>query len=458
MDESLARQLMVDFTQMKAFAADPLVLDHGDGIRVTDDQGRTYIDGLSGVFTNSLGHGNETVIDAMSRQARKLAFGAPTLGTTTTTLKLVERYRSLLPPQFTTMKFLSGGSEANESAIKLARQFHKQTGHPGKYKTLSHYRGYHGGTGHALAASGWASWKGAFEPFAAGFVHLQTPDPDATPIPVRSVDEAAELYVNLARATVELEGPETIAALITEPILMSAGIVVPPDRYLRELRALCDEHNILLIFDEIITGFGRTGRWFAAEHSGAWPDLMCCGKAITAGYAPFSAIFMTDRVGAAFWGEAEDRVQFYSGHTYGANPIACAAALAVLDLIESERVIEHCAELGEVLASRLRSLTAAHPSVGLTRGRGLLQGLVMTGQAQSAVRAPSHLGFGGSVAKEARRRGMLLRASPWFVAVAPPLVTTTDELDEIVDILDASLSTVEETLLPAEAAPTASDR
>jgi adenosylmethionine-8-amino-7-oxononanoate aminotransferase len=450
--------LMVDFTQMKSFAADPLVLDHGDGIRVTDDQGRTYIDGLSGVFTNSLGHGNETIIDAMSRQARKLAFGAPTLGTTTTTLKLVERYRSLLPPQFTTMKFLSGGSEANESAIKLARQFHKQTGQPGKYKILSHYRGYHGGTGHALAASGWASWKDAFEPFAAGFVHLQTPDPDATPIPVRSVDEAAALYVNLARATVELEGPQTIAAIITEPILMSAGIVVPPDRYLRELRALCDEHNILLIFDEIITGFGRTGRWFAAEHSGAWPDLMCCGKAITAGYAPFSAIFMTDRVGAAFWGEAEDRLQFYSGHTYGANPVACAAALAVLDLIESGHVIEHCAELGDVLASRLRSLAAAHPSVGLTRGRGLLQGLVISDEAQSAVRAPRHLGFGGSVAREARRRGMLLRASPWFVAVAPPLVTAKDELDEIVDILDASLSTVEETLLRAEAAPTASVR
>ena len=261
----------------------------------------------------------------------------------------------------------------------------------------------------------------------------------------------------IRRATIELEGPETIAAVITEPILMSAGIVVPPDRYLRELRALCDEHNILLIFDEIITGFGRTGPWFAAEHSGVWPDLICCGKGDDGRLRPLSAIFMTGRV-AAFWGEADERVQFYSGHTYGANPVACAAALAVLDAIESDHVIEHCAELGDVLASRLRSLVATHPSVGLSRGRGLLQGLVMTPQAQSAVRAPAPLGFGGSAAREARRRGMLLRASPWFVAVAPPLVTTKDELDEIVDILDASLSTVEETLLPAEAATTVSSR
>lgn len=447
MTDEFARHLMVDFTQMKSFADDPLVLDHGDGIRVTDAQGRTYIDGLSGVFTSSLGHGNDAIVDAMMRQARRLAFGAPTMGTNTRAIELVERYRGILPSRYTTMKFLSGGSEANESALKLARQYHKQTGHPTKYKVLSHYRGYHGGTGHALAASGWAGWKEPYEPFAAGFIHLQTPDPQRTPLPVESVEQAGELYANLARATVELEGPETIAAIITEPVLMSAGIVVPPDSYMRALRELCDRHNILLIYDEIITGFGRTGAWFGAEHSGAWPDILCCGKAISAGYAPFSAIFMSQHVAAPFWGEPEERVQFFSGHTFGANPIACAAALAVLDYMQAHEVVQHVARVGEYLQSRLATLVATHPSVGLARGRGLLQGLVLTDQAQAAVRAPAHVGLGGAIGHEARARGMLLRVAPWFVAVAPPLVTSEAEIDEIVQILDAAVSSVEETLI-----------
>jgi hypothetical protein len=231
--EDFVRHLMIDFTQMKAFADDPLVIDEGDGIRFTDDRGRTYLDGLSGVFTNSLGHGNHEVIAAMTAQAQRVAFVMPTLGTNTRAVELVERYRAILPAANSMMKFLSGGSEANESALKLARQYHKQTGHPIKYKVVSHYRGYHGGTGHALAASGWAGWKDPYEPFATGFVHLQTPDPDDPPVPLDSAAAVADLYVELARRTIELEGPDTIAAIITEPILMSAGIVVPPDAYLR---------------------------------------------------------------------------------------------------------------------------------------------------------------------------------------------------------------------------------
>jgi adenosylmethionine-8-amino-7-oxononanoate aminotransferase len=447
--EGFARHLMVDFTQMKSFAEDPFVIDRGEGIRVTDDRGRTYLDGLSGIFTNSLGHGNEAVVAAMMEQARRLAFAMPTLGTNTPAGALVDRYRRLLPGSYSTMKFLSGGSEANESALKLARQYHKQTGHPTKYKVLSHYRGYHGGTGHALAASGWARWKEPYEPFATGFIHLQTPDPDDPPVPMPSVEAAAELYGELARRTIELEGPDTIAAVITEPILMSAGIVVPPDAYLRTLRALCDAHDILLIYDEIITGFGRTGRWFGAEWSGAWPDILTCGKAISAGYAPFSAIFMRDRVADAFWAEPEAGRQFFSGHTYGGNPVACAAALAVLDYMQAHDVVGNAARVGDYLAERLRTLASTHPSVVLSRGRGLLQGLALSAEARTAVQAPAHVGLGGAIGQEARRRGLLLRFSPWFVAVAPPLVTTSDEVDEMVRILDEAISTVEETFLPA---------
>jgi adenosylmethionine-8-amino-7-oxononanoate aminotransferase len=212
---TLARHLMVDFNQMKTFVEDPLVLDQGAGIRVTDTCGRTYIDGLSGVFTSNLGHANREIIDAVTAQLGRLAFGAPTMATTSTALTLVDRMLEFAPPQYTTMKFLSGGSEATESAMKLARQYHRQTGHAGRYKILSHYRGYHGGTGHALAASGWPTWKIPFEPMAPGFVHLQTPDPDSTPAPVADPEAAARLYLELVRQTIEFEGPQSIAAIIT---------------------------------------------------------------------------------------------------------------------------------------------------------------------------------------------------------------------------------------------------
>jgi beta-alanine--pyruvate transaminase len=437
----LARHLMVDFTQMKSFSRDPLVLDRGSGIRVIDDRGRSYIDGLSGVFTSNLGHGNREIIEAIEAQLERLAFGAPTMATTTTALQLVERLLAILPPQYGTMKFLSGGSEATESAMKLAWQYHRQTGNPGKYKILSHYRGYHGGTGNSLAASGWPVWKVPYEPMATGFVHLQTPDTDDPPFDATDADAAAQTYLRMVSSTIEMEGPGTIAALITEPILMSAGVVVPAGSYLRGLRELCDRHNILLIFDEIITGFGRTGTWFAAAHSDAWPDIICSGKGMSGGYSPFSAVFMTDTIAKAFWGEPDEGIQFFSGHTYGGNPVACAAVLASINYIESHDLLAHVVRVGNHLRTRLQDLAAAHPSIALVRGRGMLMGIVFSKAAQAAV--PTRPGLGGEVAREARSRGLLLRASPWFVALGPPLITTEVEIDEIVGILEASLVAAE---------------
>jgi beta-alanine--pyruvate transaminase len=437
MTTDVARHLMVDFTQMKTFAEDPLVLESGEGIRVTDDQGRTYIDGLSGVFTSNLGHGNPEIADALATQARRLAFGTPTMGTNTRAAELVAKLLTLVPSDFTTVKLLSGGSEANEAAIKLARQFHKQTGHATKYKIVSHYRGYHGGTGNALAASGWAHWKNAFEPMPGGFVHLQTPDVDSPVHPSLSPDEVAEAYCRLVRSTIELEGPETIAAIITEPILMSAGVIVPPDLYMRTLREVCDEHNILLMFDEIITGFGRTGRWFAAEHAGVWPDVFCCGKGVTGGYSPLSVVFMTGRVAEPFWGEPG--TQFFAGHTYGGNPIACAAGLAAIEYMQGYDVVGQAERTGAYLRTQLEALAASEGSIDLVRGRGMLQALVFDG---NTFEPHPRRRIGLDVALAARRRGLLLRASPWFVAVAPPLVATREDVDALVDILRAAVASV----------------
>src|SRR6476620_5179843 len=193
----------------------------------------------------------------------------------------------LLPAQFTALKWGGGGSEAVEAAIKMARQYHKQAGNPRKYKVLSHYRSYHGVTGHALAATGSPHIRGPYEPLAGGFVHLHTPDPYRSPLSC-SADQLGEAYARLVEEVVGLEGPESIAALITEPILMSAGVVVPPADYLSRLREICDRYDIVLIFDEIITGFGRVGAMFESQRLGVWPDILVVGKGITGGYGPLS--------------------------------------------------------------------------------------------------------------------------------------------------------------------------
>ena len=299
--KELARHIMVDFLPMKDFAENPLILTEGRGIHVTDVDGRRFIDGLSGTFCVNLGHGNKRLAEAASRQIERLALAAPTLGTSDRALELVKLLLDITPPQYTTVKLLSGGSEATEAAIKMARQYWKQVGRGTKYKILSHYRGYHGGTGHALAAGGWPSWRAPYEPLPGGFIHLHTPDPYRPPFP-GGPETLGATYARLLEEVIQLEGPETIAALITEPIMMSAGVVVPPREYLPRVRELCDRHDIVLIYDEIITGFGRTGKLFAAEHWNAWPDIFCLGKGISGGYAPLSANLLTTKIGQVFYG------------------------------------------------------------------------------------------------------------------------------------------------------------
>lgn len=432
-------RLMIDFTQMKSFTEDPLVLTEGDGVRVRDVDGRWYFDGLSGTFCCNLGHGNRRIVEAASAQLGRLALAAPTMATSDRSLELVRDLLALLPPQYTHLKWSSGGSEAVEAAIKMARQFHRQSGDPRKYKVLSHYRAYHGVTAHALAASGWRSSRGPYEPLPGGFIHLHTPDPYRPPFDV-AASRVGATYVRLVEQVIELEGPETIAALITEPILMSAGVIVPPADYLPALRRLCDEHGILLVFDEIITGFGRVGRLLASELTATWPDLLVLGKGITGGYAALSATVMTERIAAAFWGATG--VEFAAGHTYAGNPVACAVAqAAIAELLERE-LIANSSERGEQGLERLRIVQESLPALGDVRGQGLLFGLEFVADRETKEPFPAALNVGVKVREAARRRGLLIRASHWMVVLAPPLTTSAEELDEMLTLLEGALSDV----------------
>jgi adenosylmethionine-8-amino-7-oxononanoate aminotransferase len=445
MDDRVART-MVDFMQMKAFAESPLILTEGRGIRVRDVDGRWYVDGLSGTFCAGLGHGNAGLADAGAAQLGRLAMACPTLATNDRALELVDVLLGLLPDRYSVIKLLSGGSEATESAMKIARQFHKQTGQAGKFKILSHYRSYHGGTGHAVAASGWPAWRAPYEPLAGGFVHLHTPDPFRPPFDgppwAMTAETVGAAYLRLVEETIELEDPRTIAALITEPIFTSAGVVVPPAGYLAGLRELCDRHGILLIFDEIITAFGRVGAMFAAELFGVWPDILCLGKGMSGGYAPLSAVVISRTIADAFWGEPRDLIQFHSGHTYGANPVACAIGLAAVGQIREGRLDERARALGDRLQAGLRNVQVGVPGIGEIRGRGLLVGVELVADPATRERFPAALEVGLRVRDVARRDGLLLRASPWMIVLAPPLTIAEGEVDEVVDIVARALDEV----------------
>ena len=422
-------QVMVDFTQMKSFGQEPLILERGEGIRVTDVFGQTYIDGLSGVFTVNLGHGVQHLIDIAAEQARKIAFTAPTMATNPPALRLAELLIDITPAQYTTVKFFSGGSEATESAIKLARQFWMQSGHQRKYKVISRYRSYHGGTGHAMAASAQTAWKWKFEPFAPGFIHV-TPPARPGCAACRRADACTLACLDLMEQAIVEEHPETVAAVIAEPVMLSAGVHVPHPEYFPRLRELCDRHNVLLIYDEIITGFGRTGRLFGAERVGAWPDILSCGKGISGGYAPLSAILIADRISEAFWGEPEAGVQFWAGHTFGGNPVACAVGKAAVRYLLDQDLIGNAERVGDYLAGQLDAVAARQPAIAEVRGIGMLRGVAFTQP------------IGQAVYDAARRGGLLTRPGADWVGIAPPLCTTKEEADEIVSILETAVSEV----------------
>ncbi len=427
----LSKQLMVDFMPMATFSEDPFVLVEGEGIRVRDSNGRWYIDGMAGVFVSAFGHGNQRLADVAREQAGRLAFHAPLYSANVPSLQLMDRLLEITTGGYSVGKLTASGSEATEGAIKMARQYQQQSGRGRRFKILSHYRSYHGSTGHALAASGGVGWRSAFEPYAAGFVHVHAPFAIAGRVggAIGSAEgkAAEDAALALIEETIELEDPDTIAAFITEPIMLSAGVRIPPAGYLRRLHELLKRHDILLAFDEIITGMGRTGRLFAAEWFDVVPDIMCFGKGISGGYAPLAGILVQPAVADAFWSAAGEHREFRDGHTYGNNPLSAAVGLAAIGQLMDEGLVANADRQGERLQARFREAAERLPAIVEVRGRGLLIGVAFSST------------IGPAVAGAARERGLILRQGTDFVALGPPLVVTDAEVDEIADITIAAI-------------------
>jgi len=429
--DSLSR-IMLDLRQMKTFVTDPLVIARADGVWYEDVGGKRYLDGISGIFVVTVGHNNRRVIEAMRAQLDQVAFTPPLHATNLPAIQLAEKLGEITPGDLDTVKLMSSGSEATEAAMKMARQYHRQSGHPQKYKVISRYWGYHGATFGALSATGTVRRKFMFEPAMQGFVHVWPPTCYRCPFGL-SYPGCGIRCATIVEETIELEGPETVAALILEPIGNTGGVVTPPPEYLPILRDVCDRHEVLLIFDEVITGFGRTGQMFAAQTFETLPDILCMGKGISSGYAPLAAIACRDHVAAAFWGEEEDHVEFADGHTYGGNPVSCAAGLASIAEIQERQLPERARALGSQLLHRLEAVQELGV-VGEIRGRGLLIGVEFVKDPATKEQFPADNKLGARIGRRAMEKGLIVRFDPDWIAFAPPLVMTDGEMDLMMDI------------------------
>ena len=432
--DDLISRTFIDFTQTQEFLKRPLVISRADRVSYWDTQGREFLDGLSGVYAVSLGHNHPRLRQAVTDQLDKVALAPPMHGMAETALQLVAKLSEITPPGLDFVKSFSGGSEANEAAFKFARQYHRLTGHPGKYKTLAFYGGYHGATAGAMAASGTGNRKTQFEPQMAGFLKVQPPV-FYQRVTGCSEAESSELALQAIRGTIEGEDPDTVGAMVVEPIIHLQGIAVPPTGFLSGLRQLCDDFNILLIFDEIITGMGRTGQMFAAQTFHAIPDVICCGKGLSAGVLPLSAMVTKSELAAAFLGEETDNRHFNHGHTFASHALAAAVGIAVINTFADEDVLGNVQRQGAYLQSRLQELQRELP-ISHVRGQGLLWGFDFVQEPGSLEIAAE---LGPLVKSAAIEQGLILRVMPTWGALAPALVSSKSELDRILDRFQAAV-------------------
>ncbi len=443
-EEQYLRQIFVR-DQMAEWSKDPFLLSRAEGVHYYDIDGKRYLDGISGIYVASVGHGNQRVIDAVREQLDVLSFSPPMHGTNPIAVQLANLLADLAPGELSAVKFQCGGSEVTEAAIKLARQYHKLRGKPGKFKIISRYLSWHGSTMGSLSASGLKGRKTVNEPLAPGFVHVFPPTCYRCPFG-KEYPGCEMTCASIIEDVIEMEDPDTVAAILVEPIGHTGGIIDPPEEYLPMLREICDRHDALLMFDEIITGVGRTGELFAAQTFGVEPDVICVGKGLGGGYAPLSAMICSRSIADDFWGPIESNPGFVEGHTFEGNPISCAAGLAVLREILERDLLANARERGEQLRRGLEELSARHAAIGDIRGKGLFQGIELvqnrTTKERFAVDSNAGGGFGVRVGRHALEKGLLCRFDPHWIALGPPLVTTSEDIEEILRILDESLSEV----------------
>jgi adenosylmethionine-8-amino-7-oxononanoate aminotransferase len=394
----------------------------GHGAMLVDADGKEYIDGLAGLWNVVLGHGRRELADTAREQMETLAYASGYAGSSNPrAIELAERLASLTYPNINRFFFTSGGAEANETAIKMARSYWKLRGRPGKSKVISRELGYHGTTLATMSATGIAGYWPLFEPRVPGFIHVP-------PLSASALEDA-----------IVREGADTVAMFLAEPVIGVGGVIVPPDDYFPRIREICDRHDVLFAADEVITGFGRTGKWCGLEHWSVGPDLMQFAKAITSGYFPFGGVGVSDAI-ARVLDEAPG--PWMHAYTYSAHPVGCAVALRTLQIIDEEDLVSEAARKGALLVEALRSRLGDHPHVGDIRGKGLMCAVEFVKDRETTTPFAPEEQVGPRIHADAVAHGLFSRVRGDVFVLAPPFVTPDDVLDRISDILAAAARSV----------------
>jgi adenosylmethionine-8-amino-7-oxononanoate aminotransferase len=421
-------------------------LVRGEGVFLFDSSGKRYLDGSGGAVVVNVGHGRPEVAEAIGQQARTVAYAHGTQFTTEALEQACAELANHLPPGLSKVYLVSGGSEATETAIKLARQYQLACGRPTRYQVVGRWPSYHGSTIAALSASGRASLRRPYQPLLLDFPHVPAPYCYRCPLG-QTYPECGVQCAQALETLLKLEGPDSVAAFIAEPIIgASAGAAAPPPEYFPILRDICDRYHVLLIADEVMTGFGRTGRFFAVQHFGVVPDIMILGKGLTGGYAPAGAVAVRGEIAQAL----RDRFgNFTHGFTFSHNPIVAAACREVLAILGREELVARAAARGNSLLQKLRTLER-FPLVGDIRGLGLLAGIEFVADRETKKPYPRSRRLVEEIVDRAFERGLILYPSTGcadgvdgdLVIVAPPFIIEESEIDLLVELLAATLSEV----------------
>jgi adenosylmethionine-8-amino-7-oxononanoate aminotransferase len=418
----------------------PLIIVKGQDRHVWDIDDNKYLDLMGGLWCVNVGHNRPEVNKAIADQLGRIAYyntfnGFSNPSSIELSTKLIEM---LAPEEMVKIMFGSGGSDANETALKLARQYWKVMGQPEKVKIFSLKNGYHGVQFGAVSASGGIVWRRAYEPLMPGFYQVDTPDRYRNPW---SDDpyELSEICAGILDREIQHQGPDTVAAFIAEPIQGAGGLIIPPDDYWSRIRKVCDKHDVLLIADEVVTGFGRTGEMFGVRCWGVKPDIMNFAKGINSGYIPLGATAVNNRVAEA-WEKDHPLAPIMHGYTYSGHPVACAAAIANLQIVENENLPANAATVGIYFLEKLMELKKRHKSIGDVRGRGLMLGIELVKDRKTKEPFAPMDPYLQSIGPHCREKGVLVRNQGHRIIISPPLTFTKQDVDEAIDALDAALA------------------
>lgn len=435
------KNLILGFASPATLEADgALTLVRGQGVYVWDERGNKYLDGLSSLWNCNIGHGRAEVATAIAAQTRTLSYASTLLGfASQPAARLATRIARMVPKGLTRVVFTSGGSEANETVIRLVRLYWRLRQRPDKIKIVALNRAYHGSSNGAASLTGLPYFHQHYAPMLPGVAHMPRPFCYRCELGLTFPQCGLACADELERI-VEREGADSIGAFIAEPVQGVGGVIVPPPGYFERIRAICDRHQILMIVDEVITGFGRTGKRFGIEHWKATPDMLVFAKGVTSGYLPLGGVVVREAIFQTLV-DAGPSFSLHHGFTYSGHPVVCAAALANLDIIEREQLIPRVRKLAPHFRRRLEALRH-HPIVGDVRAIGLMGAVELVQNRDTKQTFPPETNIAARVRKKAIARGVIVRASVDNVVLCPPFIITPKQLDHLFDTIDTAIAEV----------------